>query len=112
MFSSKYYNRYLDDYFDRQYYGARLKLKKFDTEEFQSLSYIYNVVSNEDNEENLVTCVNVDNVSYHYNPFTPILNKVSLQVPQGKDGDDYDLELFRNYLDSLIIFIINQLINR
>lgn len=83
MFNAKYYNRYLDDYCDRQYYGARLKLKKFDTEEFESLSYIYNVpLSSED--EKLPTAVDVHNVSFHYSAFTPVLNKISLQVPQGK----------------------------
>ena len=83
MFSPKYYNRYLDDYFDRQYYGARLKLKKFDTEEFESLSYIYNVPLDSE-EPRLPTCVDVRDVSFHYTSFTPILNKISLQVPQGE----------------------------
>ena len=81
MFSPKYYNRYLDDYFDRQYYGARLKLKKFDTEEFESLSYIYNVPLS---DEKIQTCIDVRDVSFHYTSFAPILNKISLQVPQGK----------------------------
>jgi len=85
MFSPKYYNRYLDDYFDRQYYGARLKLKKFDTEEFESLSYIYsNVGLHECEEAHLETCIDVRDVSFHYNSFTPILNKISLQVPRGR----------------------------
>lgn len=85
MFAPKYYNRYLDDFVDRQHYGARLKLKKFDTEEFQSLSYIYDDAKLDfDESKQLPTCIDIQNVSFHYNSFTPVLNNISLQVPQGK----------------------------
>ena len=93
MFNPKYYNRYLDDYFDRQYYGARLKLKKFDTEEFQSLSYIYTAPGNGE-EERIPTAVDVRNVSFHYNSFTPILNKISLQVYYYKGKRQSQIPMF------------------
>lgn len=83
MFSSKYYNRYREDYFDRKYYGAKLKLKKFDTDEFQSISYIYNIPERQKRPEKLEIAVNVKDVSFHYNALNPILNKISLQVPRG-----------------------------
>lgn len=82
MFHPKYYNRYLDDHYDRQHYGAKLKLKKFDTDEFQSLPPALNVP--EVNSENLPYCVLVNDVSFHYNSYNPILNNLNLHVPQGK----------------------------
>src|SRR6218665_3640526 len=92
MFSPKYYDRYLDDQFDRQHYGTKLKLKKFDTEEFQSLSYSVNTphslgftppkVIHDDKP--VPIAVDINNVSFHYNSFTSVLNDITLQVPQGK----------------------------
>lgn len=86
MFSRKYYNRYLDDQFDRQHYGAKLKLKNFDTDEFQSIT-----ITNRENrprtaapEEIVNYCVEVKDVSYHYHVHNPILKKISVNVPIGK----------------------------
>ena len=88
MFSSKYYDRYNDDQFDRQHYGTKLKLKKFDTEEFQSLSYSVNTqlpgVQRIDDEKSVPIAVDIKNVSFHYNSFNSVLNDITLQVPQGK----------------------------
>ncbi|UXI22695.1 Hrp65 protein [Sarcoptes scabiei] len=85
MFSTKKYSRYLEDQFDRQYYGARLKLKKFDTDEFQSLhSKIYPPFIDSSQEAHLVSCVEVRDLSFHYNPFNPILKSITIDVPRGK----------------------------
>lgn len=84
MFSTKYYNRYLDDHFDRQYYSGRLKLKKFDTDEFQSMINA--------NQPNLLPmapepgppCIETRNLSFHYKASNPVLKNITINVPQGR----------------------------
>ena len=53
---------------------TKLKLKKFDTEEFQSLSYSVNTqlpgVQRIDDEKSVPIAVDIKNVSFHYNSFT------------------------------------------
>lgn len=88
MFSPKYYNRYLDDHFDRQYYSARLKLKKFDTDEFQSM-----IIANQQHllafagpqaPEPRPPCIETRNLSFHYKASQPVLKNISINVPQGR----------------------------
>lgn len=95
MFAPQLYDRYLDDHYDRQHYGAKLKLKKFDTEEFVSLPPPTAKKSFSDSSPNsssssslstdhLPNCVEVRNVSFHYTSHNPILKDISISVPQGR----------------------------